>query len=149
MKDNAAAEALSNLSQSTFGHPMSQIPMHTFQVHPGLSEPGPSTHPNGPPNLGLSMSSGPNGSASTIRSGEGEDSTQPTDGQGLAGDSSTQSASGASPDDKPAKGSGGRRSGRSATMTNDEWARQRKDNHVSASGAFYLQHRSDPFCRKK
>ena len=32
--------------------------------------------------------------------------------------------------DKPPSAKSGRRGGRSATMTNDEWARIRKDNHV-------------------
>lgn len=54
-----------------------------------------------------------------------ESQTQMSISQAGAGSSSQGDGEKVSP--KPVSG---RRSGRSATMTNEEWTRQRKDNHV-------------------
>ncbi|GJE89040.1 bHLHzip domain-containing protein [Phanerochaete sordida] len=108
-KDSAlAAEALSNMAQAGFPHLPPGVPIFQGQyAQPGM-EPGPSSHPRGPPNLGGMASS----------------SNVPPSGSDGDSDHGDQSPDG----DKP-KSSGGRRAGRSATMSNDEWARQRKDNH--------------------
>ncbi|KAL4254670.1 hypothetical protein ABKN59_004470 [Abortiporus biennis] len=105
LKDNAAAaETLSNLSQTQL-----------------MSEPGPSSHPRGPPTLGQ-FSASP---TSALRQGA-EDEGQSMEME----DPASQGGEGSpSPDDKPSSKPAGRRGGRNATMTNDEWARQRKDNH--------------------
>jgi len=127
-----AAQILSNLAQSqSFGGPHTtghhigshQMPQHPYpSSHHQLSDPGPSSHPRGPPNLGQAISSGslrtpPMSSARTPVSDE-----SPGDAEGQSNDihgSPTNSNS----------GSGRTRSGRGANMSNDEWARQRKDNH--------------------
>lgn len=111
-----AAEALSNMAQTGFGHPIANY--QHYNPIPGM-EPGPSTHPRGPPNLASPSSGAPGSSAPVPRSEEDQN------GDGQDDDGGTQSA-----DNEKPKSSGGRRNGRSATMTNDEWARQRKDNHV-------------------
>ncbi|KAI0791066.1 hypothetical protein C8Q75DRAFT_759177 [Abortiporus biennis] len=124
LKDNAAAaETLSNLSQSGFQpHPLGQgLPLHTQFQAQLMSEPGPSSHPRGPPTLGQ-FSASP---TSALRQGA-EDEGQSMEME----DPASQGGEGSpSPDDKPSSKPAGRRGGRSATMTNDEWARQRKDNH--------------------
>ncbi|THH26386.1 hypothetical protein EUX98_g7803 [Antrodiella citrinella] len=123
-KDSTAAEALADLSQSSFQSAInSQLPMqHQFQaVIPPLQQPGPASHPNGPPNMGQPIHT------SSIRTevSDGGEQTQPLD------DSQEQMDGGDDQDesDKNSKGLSGRRSGRNATMTNEEWTRQRKDNH--------------------
>ncbi|KAI0354209.1 hypothetical protein OH77DRAFT_1405414 [Trametes cingulata] len=146
LKDSAAAEALSNLSQTAFlqqhipqTHP-GQFPPHGIHPHQqpmqpnGMAgEPGPSSHPRGPPNLGqLSavasalQANAPQGSPSA----EGRPTSAPQDGG--APQSSPEPLEGASPEgERPSATTKttGRRGGRNATMTNDEWARIRKDNH--------------------
>lgn len=64
---------------------------------------------------------------------EGEQ-TQQTD-EDHVGSGASQFDEGMDGDDgeKSGKPLSGRRSGRSATMTNEEWTRQRKDNHVSST----------------
>lgn len=115
-KDSAlAAEALSNMAQAAqagFAHLPPGVPIYQGQyppAQPGM-EAGPSSHPRGPPNLGMSATQ-----SSTAPGGSQE-------GHSSAGEGSPEG-------DKPKSSSSGRRTGRSATMTNDEWARQRKDNH--------------------
>ncbi|KAI0772347.1 hypothetical protein BD413DRAFT_492474 [Trametes elegans] len=151
LKDSAAAEALSNLSQTAFlqqqvpqqAHP-GQYPPHPMHAHPqqqqqqqqhnGMgSEPGPSSHPRGPPNLGqlsavasaLQANAPPAPSSSENRpQSAGHDAGAPQE--------SPSGGEGDSPDTDrptPAPKSNGRRGGRNPTMTNDEWARLRKDNH--------------------
>lgn len=113
-----AAEALSNMSQTGFGH---AIPNYQhYNPIPGM-ESGPSSHPRGPPNLTNPMP--PGGNPAPPASDQMNEDGQGGDGQGS--DDGSQG-----PDGEKPKSSGGRRNGRSATMTNDEWARQRKDNHV-------------------
>lgn len=159
MRDSAAAEALSNLAaQASFQpHHPGHIP-HPHQppppyhvVHPhqpphphGLgNEPGPSTHPRGPPDLGqLAQSAlqnpppgGPPVTAPTMRtrSQDAPDVPPPLDGDASSGANGDLSPEG-TPDNTDIVGavksaSGGRRGGRAANMSNDEWTRQRKDNH--------------------
>ncbi|KAI9058711.1 hypothetical protein FKP32DRAFT_1597034, partial [Trametes sanguinea] len=147
LKDSAAAEALSNLSQTAFmqqhlpqGHP-GQFPpqgIHPHQQplqHNGIaSEPGPSSHPRGPPNLGhLSaiatalQANAPQAATTTEARPQSatQDGSAPQESPSPAADLTSGEGDRASPSQKTS----GRRGGRSATMTNDEWARIRKDNH--------------------
>ncbi|KAL1943295.1 hypothetical protein VTO73DRAFT_4370 [Trametes versicolor] len=138
LKDSAAAEALSNLSQTAFLQQhlpqTGQFPnMHPLQHNGMPSEPGPSSHPRGPPNLGQlsavatalqATAPQPPPSAEGAPPSASQDGGQPQD--------SPEPEDGDSPDtERPTSTgkSGGRRNGRSSTMTNDEWARVRKDNH--------------------
>ncbi|KAI1787369.1 hypothetical protein LXA43DRAFT_1098299 [Ganoderma leucocontextum] len=129
VKDSAAAEALSHLAQGAFmpaGHP-SQFPPHGMlpnqpPMQPMAGEPGPSSHPRGPPNLGQ-LSDIATALQATVHQAAppppqpDEDSLSTGGGEGSGGEG----------DKPPSKG--GRRGGRNPTMTNDEWARVRKDNH--------------------
>ncbi|KAI0363231.1 hypothetical protein BV20DRAFT_975908 [Pilatotrama ljubarskyi] len=146
LKDSAAAEALSNLSQTAFlqqhlpqAHP-GQFPPHGIHPHQqpmqtnGMAnEPGPSSHPRGPPNLGQlsAVASALQANAPQASpSAEGRPPSASHDGG--APQSSPSPAEGASPEGERPTSTGkptGRRGGRNATMTNDEWARIRKDNH--------------------
>ncbi|KAH9931632.1 uncharacterized protein BXZ73DRAFT_77656 [Epithele typhae] len=129
LKDSAAAEALSHLSQGAFLPQAGQLPPHVLGQQPipaGAlpSEPGPSSHPRGPPNLGQlsALASVLQATAHAAPQPMGND---PNDaGQQSDGDDSSPDGDKGSPTK-----SSGRRGGRSATMTNDEWARIRKDNH--------------------
>ncbi|PPQ81972.1 hypothetical protein CVT24_008991 [Panaeolus cyanescens] len=132
-----AAQALSNLSQAPFGAP--HVPVHFPQGAatglPGINDPGPSSHPRGPPNLGqlsavamqappLNVQPQPHPQAPP----RPEDSAEQIQ-NAAAGAAAPKDAS-APPASAPATTStGGRRGGRSATMGSDEWTRQRKDNH--------------------
>ncbi|PIL25816.1 transcription factor [Ganoderma sinense ZZ0214-1] len=128
MKDSAAAEALSHLAQGAFmpgGHP-GQFPPHGMHpnqppLQPMAGEPGPSSHPRGPPNLG-DLSAIATALQATAHQAPPpqpeEDSLSAGGGEGSGGEG-----------DKPAPTKTGRRGGRNPTMTNDEWARIRKDNH--------------------
>ncbi|KAH9932846.1 hypothetical protein B0H21DRAFT_760478 [Amylocystis lapponica] len=158
LKDSAAAETLSNLSQATFAqhqahqqhphHPQHLQHPHHYPVHPHhphvtLADPGPSTHPRGPPNLGqlsaaasaLQSPTAPpqQGQMPMMRahSQEGDDGMGNDDGGGDGMDGGSGGEGGADGDKPNSSGgkAGGRRGGRSATMSNDEWTRQRKDNH--------------------
>ncbi|OCH90124.1 hypothetical protein OBBRIDRAFT_793586 [Obba rivulosa] len=152
LKDSVAAETLSNLSQAaTFaqhqGHPQSiphphqyhTLPPHLQHPHGPPSEPGPSSHPRGPPNLGqlsavaTALQGAPQQPppTSAIRTGSHAGEGAP-DGDGPGGPNSAGgegSIDGADKSQTPSKSAGGRRGGRNPTMSNDEWARQRKDNH--------------------
>ncbi|PCH43203.1 hypothetical protein WOLCODRAFT_138239 [Wolfiporia cocos MD-104 SS10] len=162
-RDSAAAEALSNLAaQATYqGHPghiphPHQPPPHQYAMHAAHqhahvlpNEPGPSTHPRGPPDLGqlaqtAALQNGPQSSSQgptmRTRSQDAADQQQQPQGQGENAGPGSTSGAGPAPDGASTqssgeekvgavKSAGGRRGGRSATMTNDEWTRQRKDNH--------------------
>ncbi|KAI0938006.1 hypothetical protein AcW1_002333 [Taiwanofungus camphoratus] len=158
-KDSVAAETLSNLAQTAYaqqGHPNhpqhiphqahyhvvhSQQPPHS---HPLASEPGPSSHPRGPPNLGQlgAVASAlqpppplPPTQTSVMRTqahdgGEGAQRLEGQDaGAGDGGNGSDGAGDGSDKAGNSGKSSGGRRGGRNAAMSNDEWTRQRKDNH--------------------
>ncbi|KAN0129447.1 Psilocybin cluster transcription regulator [Lactarius tabidus] len=88
-----------------------------------LAEPGPSSHPNGPPNLGqlsaLAAAAGGSG-AMPVPDSQGRLSDSPKSGVGDAPLSADSIPSAPAPRSRGA---------RSANMGSDEWARQRKDNH--------------------
>lgn len=144
-----AAQALSNLAQAPFGAP--QLPVHfppgAATGLPGINDPGPSSHPRGPPNLGqLSavaiqapplnvQQQQPHPQAVPRPEDSGEQMQNGAVGQPVPKDAQVPPAS------APATTStGGRRGGRSATMGSDEWTRQRKDNHVWLPRFDLLQH---------
>ncbi|KAF9484201.1 hypothetical protein BDN70DRAFT_903818 [Pholiota conissans] len=133
-----AAQTLSNLAQAPpppFG--AQHLPVH-YQPNatglPGINDPGPSSHPRGPPNLGqlsaVAMQAAP------VQQHQGQPAPRQDDGNtdpnlssgspsaNKEGEGSNEA--GQSPVSAP---SGGRRGGRSAAMGSDEWSRQRKDNH--------------------
>jgi hypothetical protein len=117
-----AAQTLSNLSQFTAGG-----------TGPGgfrVSDPGPSSHPLGPPTLGhlgqnvnmLGTGGMPNPPPPAAAGQDGEDGDD--DGEYVDKADTTEN-----PPRKPAGAGKGRGRG-GATMGSDEWSRQRKDNHV-------------------
>lgn len=111
-----AAEALSHMATSFPHLPPGVPPPFPHYQMPGM-EPGPSSHPRGPPNLGnINTGASPN-----------EQISHGSDGQDVP---QSPGAGPSSPNDSDKPKTAGRRTGRSATMSNDEWARQRKDNHV-------------------
>lgn len=89
-------------------------------------EAGPSSHPRGPPGLGGQPGPLRTPPMSAARTPPSDDSPGDMDGRhgSPTGSNGGGSAGG---------GSGRTRSGRAANMSNDEWARQRKDNHASPS----------------
>ncbi|KAL0576688.1 basic helix-loop-helix protein [Marasmius crinis-equi] len=139
IKEDAAAQALSNLQQSAFTPgatappgsalpavvlPQGLAPPGTFP--PGFpataSEPGPNSHPRGPPNLGhlTGTQIPPVQPLGPSAPGAEDDDGEMSDGKGK--DEGSPSAT-------PTAGSN-RRAGRNgAAMGSDEWTRQRKDNH--------------------
>ncbi|KAH9023315.1 hypothetical protein EDB84DRAFT_1402334 [Lactarius hengduanensis] len=90
-----------------------------------LAEPGPSSHPNGPPNLGqlsaLAAAAGGSG-AVPVSDTQGRPSESSKPGGAVDAPNSTESSPSTS---APTRSRGAR----SANMGSDEWARQRKDNH--------------------
>jgi len=131
-----AAQILSGLAQQqpAFHH----IPQHQLGPFPG-NDPGPSTHPRGPPNLNqIPVVPPPQGlPQNPVQGGQRRLRTPPahrtpgSDGSpGEGGDSAGVDGDGMSPSAQHDSVPGGRtRGGRAAGMSNDEWARQRKDNH--------------------
>ena len=103
-------------------------PVHSQQALAllSLAEPGPSSHPNGPPNLGqLSALAAAAGGSSAVPVPETQ--ARPSEGVKSAGAVETpKGADTASAPPAPTR----TRGARSANMGSDEWARQRKDNHV-------------------
>ncbi|KAF8467048.1 hypothetical protein DFH94DRAFT_779949 [Russula ochroleuca] len=101
-----------------------QSPVHSQQALAllSLAEPGPSSHPNGPPNLGqLSALAAAAGGSAPVPDSQ----TRSSDVKSAnAGDAPKSAES--SPSAPPATRT---RGARSANMGSDEWARQRKDNH--------------------
>ncbi|KAI5116516.1 hypothetical protein M0805_009534 [Coniferiporia weirii] len=92
----AAAETLSNLSQAAG-------PPHHPNIHPQLQESGPSTHPHGPPSLGMP--------------------------QELPTDNAQLEMHLESPDKPSGRRRGGPPTVNGAVIGSEEWSRQRKDNH--------------------
>ncbi|KAF8628572.1 hypothetical protein AX17_005968 [Amanita inopinata Kibby_2008] len=165
-----AAQTLSNLAQAPFaGQPQHQSPNqppppppqqqpgHPLAYPgvtglPGINDPGPSSHPRGPPNLGQLSAVAMQAAPAPLVPGQLPPHPHPPPQQphphpmqheeaadedeairsaraaaggkdGAAGSPSATSAT------SPTTGTGGRRGGRSAAMGTDEWTRQRKDNH--------------------
>lgn len=108
-----------------FPLPKQQSPVHSQQALAllSLSEPGPSSHPNGPPNLAqLALAAAAGGSSvasvpdtqtrsSDVKSAGASEAPKGTEPPAVPPPTRTRGA-------------------RSANMGSDEWARQRKDNHV-------------------
>jgi hypothetical protein len=132
-KDSDAAQTLSNLSQANFtsAHQLPQL-AHQLSLTQTQgqsnsfphSDPGPSSHPRGPPNLGdLSALASQSQPIPAPR-------TQPMRHE--MDDVSDGDEGNESKEAKPSpSATTGKRGGRSATMGSEEWTRQRKDNHVS------------------
>ncbi|PPQ83217.1 putative transcriptional regulator [Psilocybe cyanescens] len=133
-----AAQTLSNLAQASapFGQHM---PIH-YQTTaagglPGINDPGPSSHPRGPPNLGqlsaVAMQAAPapiqHQDQQPGRQDDGEQAGNTSIGSPSTKDGENGTGEFAQPPTNAP--TGGRRGGRSATMGSDEWSRQRKDNH--------------------
>lgn len=110
-----------------FPLPKQQSPVHSQQALAllSLAEPGPSSHPNGPPNLGQ---------LSALAAAAGGSSAAPVpDSQTRSSDVKSAGASEAPKGTEPPPAvppPTRTRGARSANMGSDEWARQRKDNHV-------------------
>ena len=112
---------------STLTHAMaSQVPFNPtgVPVHgmpQPVADPGPSSHPHGPPNLNQ-----PNAVANAVvtaaQNAAAAEAEEDGDDEEKSPSIVQQSAS---PTTR-------QRGARNANMTSDEWARQRKDNHVSA-----------------
>lgn len=134
-----AAQVLSNLA--AFSPGTAQYPPQGASTGlPGINDPGPSSHPRGPPNLGqlsavalqatsaASQPPRPEGSVSDERSVQQlQQAAQLV--QAVTSNSDTADKTVGSPTASVTT-SGGRR--RNPAMGSDEWTRQRKDNHVSA-----------------
>ena len=126
--------------QNAGQHPMPHAPHQMAVPHPaftapppgqgipGIGDPGPSSHPRGPPNLGQLSAA----AAAAVQTPamppvppvpEGEEASQETDDPDKPKAASTSGT-----------GSGRTRGNRNAAMGSDEWARQRKDNHVRLFG---------------
>jgi hypothetical protein len=114
-KDDALANLAQLASFSSANLPSnSQVPIQPYPMH--ISEPGPSTHPHGPPNLGQRPAA-----AGQSQSSEPENEKEkPTDSAQSKSQSTNSTTTGRS------------RNANRAAMGSDEWARQRKDNHVSS-----------------
>ena len=135
-----AAQILSGLAQQQQQQPGFHIPQHQLGPFPG-NDPGPSTHPRGPPNLnqisvvhppqGIPQNPVP-GAQRRLRTPPAHRTSGSDGSPGDAGDNAGVEGDGIAPSSPNEAMPGGRtRGGRAAGMSNDEWARQRKDNHVS------------------
>ena len=130
VKDSVAAETLSNLSQAEFiQHPNHMQQQQQYHQYRHVADPRPSSYPCGPLNLGQQPQQGhiprrhsqdDDGQGMDDNDGQGGTGNRMNGGEGADGDKLSSSSG----------KTGGRRSGCSATMSNDEWTRQRKDNHV-------------------
>lgn len=127
-----AAQALSNLAQTPFA-PQHFLPPPGNGL-PGINDPGPSSHPRGPPGLGQLSSVAMQAAPASVQ----QPQQQSPQHSGAEDHKDHEAASGGSVDGgSPAApttpaattSTGGRRGARSAAMGSDEWSRQRKDNH--------------------
>ncbi|TFK36570.1 hypothetical protein BDQ12DRAFT_706297 [Crucibulum laeve] len=130
-----AAQTLSNLSQqSAF-----QLPVHYGATPaggasglPGINDPGPSSHPRGPPNLGQLSAVAMQAAPASRSEGQQQDQQQQQQQQQQQDQEANNEMKEASPSAStgaPTSSGGRARGGRSAAMGSDEWSRQRKDNH--------------------
>ncbi|KZT66770.1 hypothetical protein DAEQUDRAFT_729901 [Daedalea quercina L-15889] len=146
-RDSAAAEALSNLAQAAAFPAHPHHPGHIAHTHPPPppyhvvhpsqhppvmgGDPGPSSHPRGPPNLGqlantaLQNAPPPPGQQPNMRASQ----EPPSAGAPGSANGAPESPDGSDQPASASKPGSARRGGRSATMSNEEWTRQRKDNH--------------------
>ncbi|TEB33754.1 hypothetical protein FA13DRAFT_110575 [Coprinellus micaceus] len=126
-----AAQTLSNLSQNPFPS-QAGIPVPYPPGAPGINDPGPSSHPRGPPNLGQL--------SAVAMQQQPAQPRPPTEGSeapvSSAAPVSTQDAAGSPSADSSANGATGgsasattSRRGRNPAIGSEEWQRQRKDNH--------------------
>jgi len=134
-----AAQTLSNLSQTPFSQPPPTQTLSYTAVAgiPGINDPGPSSHPRGPPNLGQLSAVAMQAAPATLVPGQipPQQPQHPhpmpqhedggTEDEGVGG----QDGQSGSPGAGTTPGTTGRRGARSAAMGTDEWTRQRKDNH--------------------
>lgn len=145
MKEDAA-QTLSNLAQA----PQQFAGQHPLGVHyppsglPGINDPGPSSHPRGPPNLGqlstVAMQAAPAVQQQQAQQQQGQQQGQRMD-EGLNDEQAASNGTTKEAGSPPATSSGstGRaRGSRTATMGSDEWSRQRKDNHVRIHVTYLL-----------
>lgn len=115
------AQSLQAVSQAGFFSLQNQHHQMSFPGS-GIGDPGPSSHPRGPPNLGQ---------LSAIAAAAGQTPSAPPHTQD--GDALSDTDVGEKPLSTPQSGpttSGRSRASRNAAMGTDEWTRQRKDNHV-------------------
>ncbi|EAU88010.2 hypothetical protein CC1G_01657 [Coprinopsis cinerea okayama7 len=133
-----AAQALSNLSQ----YPQQGLQYPPPAGIPGINEPGPSSHPRGPPTLNqltaavaMQVAPTPVQGQQPPADGAGKPPTQPAPVPTDPNAQASTSAQPAQPPPQPAPAAtpaptttGGRRQ-RNPAIGTDEWARQRKDNH--------------------
>lgn len=135
-----AAQTLSNLAQAQ-PQPQ-QLSYPPLPGLPGINDPGPSSHPRGPPNLGQLSAVAIQAAPAPLVPGQlpphPHPPTQPpqhipqsedavTDDEGLGTQEGAQAGDMSGP--TASTSTGGRRGAKSAAMGSDEWARQRKDNH--------------------
>jgi hypothetical protein len=120
---SSAAETLSHLAQAAAAAQQPQPPPGPPvdpSIHPQLQgghEPGPSSHPNGPPSLGMpSQPSQPEASTSSPTLSQ----TQLSQADDVMKNLVASMAS----------GSGGRRRSANPMVGTEEWRQQRKNNHV-------------------
>lgn len=117
-----AAQSLQALAQAGLFPLQNQHQLQHPIPFPG--DPGPSSHPRGPPNLGHL-------SAAAAAAGHTPPASQHTQdgGDALSDTDIGEQPSSTAP--QPPSGTTGRsRAARNAAMGTDEWTRQRKDNHV-------------------
>ncbi|KAF5329402.1 hypothetical protein D9619_008977 [Psilocybe cf. subviscida] len=133
-----AAQTLSNLAQAPPPFGAHQLPVHYQPGAPGLpgiNDPGPSSHPRGPPNLGQLSAVAMQAAPVNVQQHQPPPHPEDAGGEqsGSVGSPSTKEDDGqhqqSSVGQASASAGGSRRGGRSATMGSDEWSRQRKDNH--------------------
>jgi len=115
-----AAQTLSNLAQTPYGQQLHYPAGPSAGGLPGINDPGPSSHPRGPPNLGQLSAVAMQAAPVIVQS-------QPPQQSGMSEDVSDTSETGQSAPSQPT--SGGRRGANRAAMGSDEWTRLRKDNH--------------------
>src|SRR6267154_5199804 len=114
-----AAQSLQALAQAGL-FPLQNQHQIPFPGQPGFGDPGPSSHPRGPPNLGQ---------LSALAAAAGQTPPAPPHTQ-EAGDALSDTDIGEKPPQLAPATAGRSRAARSAAMGTDEWTRQRKDNHV-------------------
>ncbi len=156
----AAAETLSNLSQQSAmqqqqppqptsmsqGHiPYPSAPTHFIQQQPN-SDPGPSSHPNGPPMMGMPNIAQSDGSpvlqqqqqnlqsqrtASGSSSGNGGQQSSTMNDANAQQMEATRNLLASNMAAGPFSSGGRKKSdGHGSSLGSEEWARKRKDNHV-------------------